>query len=70
MFDLRFRSTRRLLQSFAQDYARRQASQVLGDVDARLVQFQQLDLLVLLAGAAARLRPSPIVVVPNKLLFP
>lgn len=41
----------RLLQLLAQHRARRQAGQVLSNVDARLVQFQQLNLLPLLAGA-------------------
>lgn len=41
----------RLLQLLAQNRTRRQGGQVLGNMDARLVQFQQLDLLTLLAGA-------------------
>lgn len=51
LLDLQPRPLGRLLQLLAQHRTRRQAGQVLGNVDARLVQFQQFDLLALLASA-------------------
>src|SRR3546814_20610849 len=45
------RPLRCLLQPLHQHAPRRQGGQVLGDVDARLVQLQQFDLLALLASA-------------------
>src|SRR5690606_28681899 len=51
LLDLQPRPLGRLLQLLAQHRTGRQAGQVLGNVDARLIQFQQLDLLTLLAGA-------------------
>src|SRR3546814_4885649 len=51
LLDLQLRPLRCLLQPLHQHAPRRQGGQVLGDVDARLVQLQQFDLLALLASA-------------------
>lgn len=51
LFNLHPRPLCRLLQLLAWHCTRWQAGQVLGNVDARLVPFRQLDLLALLARA-------------------